>query len=117
MSATIMIFFSHFILNKSAYEKHLFYTVVLMLFLFLVRPTRGNRALLILFDIMAVMNLIFFYGFTGPNALNRLFFGFDITVAFAAYYTIIYLWVLWRYLRGGLLFDKKALLPSGKLPL
>lgn len=106
LSASLMVFFSHFILNRTAYEKHLFYTTALMLPLFLLRPTIGNRKLLILFDVMTVMNLAFFYGITGQQAIPRLFLGFDITVLFAAYYVIIYLWVLWRYLRGGLLFDK-----------
>lgn len=105
LSAAVMIFFSHHILNKSAYEKHLFYTVALMLFLYLIRPTRGNRNLVILFDIMTIMNLVFFYGFTGDKWFNRLFFGVDLTVIFAAYYVVIFIWVFWRYLRRkGLLF-------------
>lgn len=107
VSISIMIFFSHHILNKSAYEKHLFYTVLFMLVLYLLRPTKTNRLFLILFDIMTVMNLAFFYGFTGPKDINRLFFGFDMTVAFAVYYTLIYLWVFWKYIRSkGFLFSK-----------
>lgn len=97
--ATLMIFFSHFILNKSAHEKHLFYTLILMLLIYFVRPNNFNRWLLILFDVMAGMNLIFFFGFNGSSNVNRLFFGFDITVLFAAYYVIIYLWFLIQYLK------------------
>jgi len=105
LSAATMIFFSHQILNKSAYEKHLFYTVALMLFLYLVRPTKGNRNLVILFDIMTMMNLVFFYGFTGGKWFNRLFLGVDLTVIFAAYYVVVFAWVFWRYFRHkGLLF-------------
>ena len=55
--------------------------------------------LLILLDLMAAINLIFFYGFTGHKDINRLFFGFDITVLFAVIYCIIYLWILIGYLR------------------
>ncbi len=101
LNAALMIFFSHQILNKSAYEKHLFYTVFFMLFIYLLRPTQGNRKLLILFDIMTVMNLIFFYGFTGTKDINRLFFGFDITIAFSIYYIVIFLWVFIKYIRSN----------------
>lgn len=109
LNAAIMIFFSHHILNKSAYEKHLFYTVILTLFLYLIKPLPGTLKLLILFDVMAVMNLIFFYGFTGPKDVNRLFFGFDITVLFSAYYVFIFLWVMWEYLKnkGAIILSKK----------
>ena len=101
LNAALMIFFSHQILNKSAYEKHLFYTVFFILFIYLLRPTQGNRKLLILFDIMTVMNLIFFYGFTGAKDINRLFFGFDITIAFSIYYVAIFLWVFIKYIRSS----------------
>lgn len=106
LCAAVMIFFSHHQLNKSAYEKHLFYVMALMLFLCLIRPTLGNRRLLVLFDIMVIMNLIFFYGTAGTGPMNRLFFGFDITIIFSIYYFIIYLWVMKRYFKGDLLLEK-----------
>lgn len=99
LGASLMIFFSHFMLNKSSYEKHLFYVVIFSLLLYLIRPTKLNRWSLILFDIMTIMNLTFFYGFTGPKEINRLIFGFDITVLFSIYYFIIFLWVLVSYLK------------------
>lgn len=105
LSASVMIFFSHHQLNKSAYEKHLFYVVVLMLFLYLFKMTRKNRMLLILFDIMTVMNLVFFYGFTGSKDVDRILFGFDLTVLFSLAYSLIFLWVFYQYLSGKILTD------------
>lgn len=105
LSTSVMIFFSHQMLNKSAHEKHLFYVTTTMLLLFLIRSSSKNRVLLILFDVMTVINLILFYGFTGPKDFNRLFFGFDLTVLFAAYYFIIYIAILRNYIlsKGKLL--------------
>lgn len=100
LAASLMIFFAHHQLNKSAYEKHLFYVPIFMLFLYLVRPTTGNRYLLILFDIMTVMNLIFFYGFTGTESVSRHFFNFDITILFSLFYLFIFIWVLWKYFKN-----------------
>ena len=99
LAASVIIFLSHHIVNVAAYEKHLFYPVIFMLFLYLIRPQKSNFYLLILLDLMAAINLIFFYGFTGHKDINRLFFGFDITVLFAVIYCIIYLWILIGYLR------------------
>lgn len=101
--AAMMIFFSHHIINKSAYEAHLIYAVYMMLFLFLIRPTPINRLLLSILDLMNFMNLIFFYGFTGNLWVNRLILRFDVTVAFASLYLVIYTWVIWKYMRGQLL--------------
>ncbi len=108
LSASLMIFFSHQQLNKSAYEKHIFYVVVFMLFLYLLRPTIGNKRLLVLFDIMVIMNLVFFYGTAGQKDFNRLFFGFDITVLFSIYYFVIYVWVIWNYFKGRLFVERKS---------
>lgn len=99
--SSIMIFFTHYMLNKSAYEKHIFYVVIFTLLLYMVKPTNIHKRLLVLFDIMTAMNLIFFYGFTGDKWVNRLFFRVDLTVIFSFYYLLIYLWVLWRYFRNG----------------
>lgn len=101
LTAAVLIFFTHHQLNKSAYEKHIFYVTLLMLALYLVRPTEGNKKMLVLFDIMTVMNLIFFYGFTGPKDVNRLFLNLDLTVVFSFYYLIIYSWVMIVYFRKG----------------
>lgn len=108
LGAAIMLFFSHHQLNKSAYEKHIFYVVVLMLFLYLIRPTQSNKRLLILFDIMVIMNLVFFYGTVGTGAVDRLFFGFDITIIFSIYYFMIYLLVTWNYFKGRLFSASKV---------
>jgi hypothetical protein len=106
-AAAAMIFFSHQMLGKGNQDMHFIYSVVLMLYLYLIKPTPGNRLMLILLDIMAIFSLIFFYCLTGYPCLFRISAGgIDITVIFAVYYTIIYLWVLWRYLKGGLLFEK-----------
>ena len=105
IGSAIMIFFSHQILNKSAYEKHIFYVVILMLFLYLIRPSKINKALLIIFDVMAIMNLIFFYGFTGPKIVNRMILGFDITILFSLLYLFIYLYIFVRYLNRKLLVE------------
>lgn len=99
--AALMIFFTHHILNKSAYDRHLIYTVVFMLLLYLIRPTGGNKKMLILIDIMAVMNMVMFFGITGPTEMNRLFFGIDITVVFAILYVIIYFWIFIKYIRSN----------------
>lgn len=99
ITGCFMIFFSHQILNKSAYEKHLFYSVFFILVYYLLRPTKQNRILLILFDLMTVMNLIFFYGFTGPKDVNRMFLGIDLTVIFSIYYVAIYFFIFYRYLK------------------
>lgn len=101
LTSATLIFFSHSILNIGAHENHLFYAVFLALLLFSTLPTLGHRYLLILLDIMFTINLIFFYSFTGPQAFNRLFFGFDITVLFATYYVIIYGWIFYSYLKQG----------------
>lgn len=101
LSASVMIFFSHFMLNKSAYEKHLFYTVILMLLLYLVRPTKISHKLLILFDVMVAINLVLFYGITGSRDIVALIFGIDVTVIFASVFLLIYLWILYRYFKHG----------------
>lgn len=101
LSASIMIFFSHFILNKSAYEKHIFYVVALMLLLYLIRPTKISNKLLIIFDVMTGINLILFYGIVGSRDIVAFIFGIDVTVIFAVFFVLIYLWVFYRYLKYG----------------
>lgn len=108
LTAGMLIFFSHQILNKSAYEKHIFYVTILMLLLYLIKPTKTNRKLLYLFDAMTIANLVFFYGFTGTREISSLFFKFDITVAFSILYVAIYLWIIWS-------FYKKGKLPANKI--
>ena len=98
LSASVMIYFSHFMLNKSAYEKHIFYVTAFMICLYLVRPSKENRRDLILFDLMTVINLIMFYGFLGPKDIQRLVFGYDITVLLSTYYFFVYIWYFKRYL-------------------
>lgn len=107
LAACVLIYFAHHQLNRSAYEKHLFYLPVFMLFLYLLKPTSSNRIILILFDVMAIMNLIFFYGFTGQKDVNRLFFGFDLTVIFSFFYLIIFIYFVYKYLTDNTLFLKK----------
>ena len=99
VAASTMIFFAHHQLNKSAYEKHIFYVVIFMLTYYLLRPNLENKKLLIIFDIMTVMNLAFFYGFVGAREINPLFFGFDLTVLFSCFYLVIFIICLWRYFR------------------
>ncbi len=101
--ACMMVFFAHQILNKSAYEKHIFYTIIFMLFAYLLHPTKNNRYLVMLFDIMTTMNLIFFYGFAGSMDVNRLVFGFDITIIFSIFYVFVFLWILRGYLQGRII--------------
>ena len=109
LKGAFMIFLSHHILNKSAYDKHLFYSVVFMLLIYLIRPTEGNKKMLILVNTMTVMNLVLFFGITGPTEMNRLFFGIDITVIFAILYVIIYFWILKNYLStSNLPLEKEA---------
>lgn len=103
--AAVAIFFSHHILNVSAMEKHLFYVVIFMLYLYLVKPTRENKMALVLFDLMSFVNIMLFYGFTGEKWFPRLFFTFDITVLFALYYLTIYLILIFNYFRKGKLFQ------------
>lgn len=103
LSASVMIFFSHHILNTSAHEKHLFYTIITMLLLYLIKPSNINRKLLTLFDIMMVINLVFFYGIAGPKDFGRLFYHFDLTVPFALFYVVIYFIIFINYLRGKIL--------------
>lgn len=98
LGAATLIFFSHFILNKSAYEAHLIYAVYFAVYMYITNPNPINRLILILLDIMTFMNLVFFYGFTGNLWVNRLLFGFDMTVLFSAYYVIIYFWMAKRYI-------------------
>lgn len=101
LTASVMMFFSHFIINREVHEQHLFYTVILALALYLYKNTKENLYFLILVDIMNTVNLIMFYGFTGAAFTGRVFLGLDITVIFAFYYLIIYLFVLQRYLKRG----------------
>lgn len=108
VTTSMMIFFSHQILNKSAYEKHFFYTVVLMLVLYVLKPNLKNRYFLILFDIMTMINLIFFYGFTGPKDINRLFFGFDMTILFSVVYVAIFLWIIFSYFKDKIFTFEEA---------
>lgn len=106
LSAAVMVFFSHYAINVSAMELHLIYPVILMLYLYLIRPTSSNRIFLTLLNAMGVVSVVIFYGLTGDAILNRRIFGsFDITIIFAAYYMIIYFWVLWRYFKGGLILE------------
>lgn len=100
LSTAVMLYFSHQMLGRGTQELHFIYIIILMLFLYLVKPTVNNRLLLILFDVMAIVNVIFFYCFTGYPCLNKRFIGgFDITVILAIYYIIIFLWIFWRYLK------------------
>ena len=101
LTASIMIFFSHYMINREVHEQHLFYTVILALALYLYKNLKENLYFLILVDIMNMVNLILFYGFTGAAFINRVFLGVDITVIFAFYYLIIYLFVLQHYFRYG----------------
>ncbi|MFH1826854.1 MAG: hypothetical protein ABH812_00265 [bacterium] len=113
LSAAVMLYFSHQILGRGAQELHFIYIVFLMLFLYLVKPTANNRLLLILFDIMAIINIIFFYCLTGYPCLNKKFIGgFDITVILAIYYTIIFFWLFWRYLKEKPPFGKEKYISS-----
>ncbi|MFA5770929.1 MAG: glycosyltransferase 87 family protein, partial [Patescibacteria group bacterium] len=97
LGSAVMIYFSHHQLNHSAYEKHLFYVVAFMLLLFLNKPTDFNRKLLILVDVITFVNMILFYGITGPRDFNRLFYGFDLSIIFSLLYFIIFLWFFWGY--------------------
>lgn len=101
LSASVMLYFSHYILNRGVHEQHLFYTVSVMILLFLFRPSKGYRLTLILFDLMNFMNLVLFYGLTGDRRINPMFFGMDLTVLFAAYYVLIYIVVLKNYIKKG----------------
>lgn len=101
LTASIMMYFSHYIVNREVHEQHLFYTVILALALYLYKSSKENLHFLILVDIMNAVNLILFYGFTGTAFTGRVFLGLDITVVFAFYYLIIYLFVLQRYLKFG----------------
>ena len=110
LTTSILIFFSHQILNKSAYEKHIFYTTALMLLLYLINPTKGNRKLLYLFDLMTFINLVFFLGVTGGEEWGRLLIKMDVTIPLSVWYVVIYLWVFGTYLKSGSLpLAKKTL--------
>ncbi|OGM75826.1 hypothetical protein A2382_00695 [Candidatus Woesebacteria bacterium RIFOXYB1_FULL_38_16] len=108
VQSSMMVYFTHHILNKSAYEKHLFYVLVFALLYYLIRPNQIKRWLLVLIDLMTLMNLIFFFGFTGDKWVPRMFYGFDLTVLFSVYYVVIYFIILWSYLK-----KEKALGLSG----
>lgn len=91
LTTAVVIYFSHYMLNRGAYQNHSFYFVLMMLLLYLISPTSKNKFILIIFDIMNFMGQVFFYGTTGTNsAFNRLFLKVDLTVIFAAYYLFIY---------------------------
>ncbi len=102
--ASMMIFFSHHQLNKSAYEKHLFYVLAFMLFIYLLKPQKSYRLLLILLDLMVVINIAAFYGFTGSADFTISFLGSDITLLFSFIFFLIYLYTMWRYLRFNFKF-------------
>lgn len=101
LSACVIILFAHHIFNKGAAEAHLVYAVIAALLLYLAQPTILHRHLLILLDLMAVINLVLFYSFTGQQHFQRLYFGFDITVFFAALYVGIFVWIFLLYLKYG----------------
>lgn len=104
LSATIMVYFSHYMLNKGVHSYHAFYVVLPMLLLYAINPTPKNRLMLILFDVMAFLNLFLFMGLLGPADINRVFLRLDITVIFAAYYLVIYLIILRDYFKFKGLF-------------
>lgn len=101
LTASMMFFLSHYILNRGVHEGHLFYALVLSLLLYLSNPTENHRRLLILLDIMNFLNLVIFYGFVGNRTINSLFLGLDLTVLFAAYNVFTYLYILKNYLRSA----------------
>lgn len=101
LTTSMMFFFSHYILNRGVHEGHLFYTVILSLLLYLSNPTENHRRLLIVLDIMNFLNLVVFYGFVGNRTINPLFLGLDLTVLFATYNVLTYLYVLRNYLKSG----------------
>lgn len=106
VKAAFMIFFSHHMVNVVAQETHLFYSFALLLLLYLVKPVREYLLLLKLFNVMVIMNLILFYGFTGDKWVNRLFFGFDLTIVYSMLYMLVYIISLVKYLRKGELVEK-----------
>lgn len=101
LTTSMMFFFSHYILNRGVHEGHLFYTVILALLLYLSNPTSNHRRLLIVLDIMNFLNLVIFYGFIGNRTINPLFMGIDLTVLFATYNVLTYLYILRNYLKSG----------------
>ncbi len=100
LTVCMMIFLSHYILNRGVHEGHLFYPLILSLLLYLSNPTENHRRLLILLDIMNFLNLVLFYGFVGNRTINPMFVGLDLTVFFAAYNVFIYSLILRNYLKS-----------------
>lgn len=99
LSVILILFFSHHMLNKGAYENHFFYPVFFMLLLYTSLPTKTNRLLLILLDLMSFINQSLFYGITGARNIERLFFGFDITIFYSIFYLLVYFIVLKHYFK------------------
>jgi len=102
----IILYLSHHMFNKGAYEGHFFYVVISSFMLYLFYPTAKNRMLLILMDLMSLINQIMFYGFLGKRNFSRLLFGFDITVLFSFVYLFVFFWLF------GIFFKKLELYKS-----
>lgn len=98
--ALFMISFSHYILNIGAYDKHIFYALVIIILIYLSKPTSSSLKLLTLIDVMAIINFVIFFGLTGTREINSIFFNLDLTVPLALLYTVIYIWIFCRYLKG-----------------
>lgn len=107
LTVATLVYFSHYMLNKGVYSNHSFYFVLMMLMLYIAKPTLNNRIILILFDIMNFINQFLFYGLLGPSNVNRIFLGIDITVIFAVYYFFVYGIVLRNYFKYERLFPNK----------
>lgn len=100
LNTMFMVTFSNFMLNRGAYEKHIFYVLVVVVLLYLVKPTAKNLRLLLLVDLIAGINLVLAYGLTGNRELNSIFFKFDLTVAVAVCFVVIYFWLFYKYIKG-----------------
>lgn len=100
LNIMFMVAFTHFMLNKGAYDKHIFYALIAVVLLYLAKPTAQNLRLLLLVDLIAGINLILSFGLTGNRELNPIFFKFDLTVAVAVCFVAIYFWLFYKYIRG-----------------
>ena len=100
----------YYLFSFGVHENHFILGSVIALLLYYFRPTRKNYLILRVVDVINVLNLVVFYGFTGAPFFGEHRQGIDSTVVLAGIISaggIMYLWYVF--------FAKNTLFRSTKL--
>jgi len=108
-------YFTYFFLSSSVHENHLFLALILIMLIYLMDLSLKSRIILIAFDILNLLNLYLFYGFTGTPPNNIFILPTSIIMAFIS--LLIFMNVLRSYFHGIGFFNPmdKTEEPKGKL--